>query len=147
VSLVGLDFNAGDLATALAADGFQIDEPAVFVWEAVTQYLTEDGVRGTLQFLAKAAAGSRLIFTFVRRDFVDGVNLYDAEPIYRDYKLKYDVLHFGLEPEHVNDLLGEYGWVEREQVGTSELVASYVAPTGRDIPVSQIERCVYAEKT
>jgi len=47
----------------------------------------------------------------------------------------------------VHGLLAEYGWVEREQAGTEELTERYVKPTGRDLHVSEIERCVYAEKT
>jgi hypothetical protein len=31
-------------------------------------------------------------------------------------------------------------------LGAAELAAAYVAPTGRDVPVFHIERCVYAEK-
>jgi hypothetical protein len=42
-------------------------------------------------------------------------------------------------------LLKEYGWVEREQVG-SELASKYVEPAGRNLPVSDIERVSYAEK-
>jgi O-methyltransferase involved in polyketide biosynthesis len=38
----------------------------------VTQYLTEPGVRKTLDFLARAAGGSRLAFTYVRKDFLEG---------------------------------------------------------------------------
>jgi O-methyltransferase involved in polyketide biosynthesis len=43
-------------------------------------------------------------------------------------------------------LLREYGWVEREQVGPAEYVARYLRPAGRDIPVSEIERFVKADK-
>lgn len=42
------------------------------MWEAVTQYLTEQGVRATFDRLAKAARGSRLAFTYVRKGFLTG---------------------------------------------------------------------------
>ncbi len=146
VTLIPVDFETGDLADSLAANGFRTESPAMFVWEAVTQYLTEDGVRRTLAFLAKAAAGSRLVFTYVRADFLDGTNFYGAEKIYQDMTRKHDVWHFGIGPEHVDSLLREYGWAEREQVGTSEYIARYVEPAGRDLPVSEIERFTYAER-
>lgn len=105
----------------------------MFVWEAVTQYLTEDGFRKTLRSLSKAAAGSRLIFTYVREDFLAGLNFYGAEQmIHRDMKTKYDVWHFGIKPENVDSLLREYGWAEREQVGPREYFKRYIEPSGRD---------------
>ena len=74
VRLVPLDFERDDLLTALAEQGYRTDYRAFFIWEGVTQYLTEDGVRRTLEGLRAAAPGSRLVFTYVRRDFIDGGN-------------------------------------------------------------------------
>ena len=145
VTLVRLDLATEDLGGALAAHGFPIDRPAVFVWEGVTQYLTEDGVRRTFACLATAAPGSRLVMTFVRKDFINGTSLWGGEPIYHQFVRGYRVWHYGVAPEAVGDLLAEYGWTECEQVG-SELAWKYVEPTGRDLPVSEMERVAYAEK-
>jgi methyltransferase (TIGR00027 family) len=146
VTLVPLDFQSQDLGETLTAHGFQFDRPTMFIWEAVTQYLTEDGIRATLQVLAKAAPGSRLVFTYIRKDFLDGTHLYDAERLYQEFRVKYGVWHFGLNPQDVHGLLAEYDWAEREQFGAGELTERYIRPTGRDLHVSEIERCVYAEK-
>jgi O-methyltransferase involved in polyketide biosynthesis len=54
--------------------------------------------------------------------------------------------HFGLIPEQVATFLDTYGWREVEQMGSQEFVARYVGPNGRELPVSEIERSVYAEK-
>jgi methyltransferase (TIGR00027 family) len=145
VHLVPVRFETGDLAGSLAAQGYRADVSTIFVWEAVTQYLTEDDVRRTLAFLAKAAAGSRLILTFVRRDFFDGADLYGAESLHRRF-VGGGVWHFALDPPEVTGLLGEYDWAEREQVGPSEYTARYLRPAGRDLTVSEIERFVYADK-
>lgn len=72
LTLVPLDFEEQNLANALAERGDRDDEPVFFVWEAVTQYLTESAVRATFDFLAQAPAGSELVFTFLRKDFLDG---------------------------------------------------------------------------
>ncbi len=146
VALVPVDFQTDDLAAALETNGLRFDRPIMFVWEAVTQYLTEDGVRGTLRALSRAAARSQLIFTYVRADFLAGTDFHGAETIYRDMRLKYDVWHFGLAPEDVGGLLGEYGWAEREQVGSREYTARFVEPTGRDLSVAELERFVHADK-
>jgi methyltransferase (TIGR00027 family) len=146
VRVIPVDFEVDDLAAVLAAAGFDSGRPALFVWEAVTQYLTEESVRATFTFLAKAPASSRLIFTYIRADFLDGTNLYGAGRLRERMTGRYDVWKFGIAPEEVAGLLREYGWVEREQVGPAEYVARYLGPAGRRMPVSEIERFVRAEK-
>jgi methyltransferase (TIGR00027 family) len=146
VRVLPVDFEVDDLAAVLAGAGFDGGRPALFVWEAVTQYLSEESVRATFTFLAKAPAGSRLIFTYVRTDFLDGTNLYGAGPLRDRMTAKYDVWKFGIAPDEVAGLLREYGWAEREQVGPAEYSARYLEPAGRRMPVSEIERFVRAEK-
>lgn len=146
VHLVPVDFETQDLESVLTAHGYERERKTFFVWEGVTQYLTEEGVRDTFQFLAKAAIGSRLVFTYLRKDFLDGDNFYGAETAYRRFKLKEKVWKFGLNPADVPALLGEYGWREIEQMGPQEFTRHYIEPTGRTLLVSEIERSVYAEK-
>ncbi|ALG10408.1 class I SAM-dependent methyltransferase [Kibdelosporangium phytohabitans] len=146
VRLVAVDFRTDDLAECLAAAGFRMDEPAMVVWEAVTQYLTEDGVRRTLASLGRLPAGSRLIFTYIRADFLDGRELYGAGALRRWFVTRQRLWHFGIAPEDVDGLLREYGWVEREQVGPTEYQHRYVRPAARELPTSEIERFVYAVK-
>jgi methyltransferase (TIGR00027 family) len=145
-ALIAVDFEQDDLAEKLAANGFDPAQPAMFVWEAVTQYLTEDGVRRTLASFATTPAGSRLIFTFVRSDFLDGTRDFGAAKIRDSFVTKHHTWNFGLSPEGVARFVREYGWTEREQVGATEYRERYLAPIGRDQDVSEIERFVYATR-
>lgn len=147
VRLVALDFERDDLLTALAEHGYHTDYRTFFVCEGVTQYLTEDGVRRTLDGLRAAASGSRLVFTYVRRDFIDGTNRYGTRTLYRTVRQRQQLWHFGLEPNEVADFIAEYGWRLVEQAGPEELVARYVEPTGRKLKASQLEWSAFAEKT
>jgi len=144
VTLVSADLEVDDLGSALAACGLRNETSVMFVWEGVTQYLTEAGARKVFASLSTAGAGSRLVFTFVLRNFIDGTRLYGAERLYRQFVLG-QVWHYGIAPQDVDNLLREYGWTEREQVG-SEVASIYVEPTGRHLPVLEIERIAYAEK-
>ncbi|RZQ61467.1 SAM-dependent methyltransferase [Amycolatopsis suaedae] len=146
VTLVPVDFQTQQLAGVLAGHGYRATEPTVFVWEAVTQYLTEDAVRATFDFLAAAPAGSHLVFTYIRQDFLDGTALYGAEPAYHEFVVKRRLWHFGMHPERVAGFLAGYGWTHTEQLGPAEFAARYVTPSGRNLPVSEIERCVHATK-
>jgi O-methyltransferase involved in polyketide biosynthesis len=123
------------------------DYRTFFVWEAVTQYLTADAVHATLEGLRSVAPGSRLVFTYVRRDFIDGVNLYGAESLYRRFRQRQRLWDFGLLPEEVGTFLDGHGWRLIEQAGPDLIVKRYVEPSGRDLPASQVEWSAYAEKT
>ncbi|MDQ2586749.1 SAM-dependent methyltransferase [Saccharothrix yanglingensis] len=146
ITPVPIDFEREDLSTVLAAHGYRHDRRCLFVWEGVTQYLSEDGVRRTLDFLAGAAAGSRLVFTHVLRDFLDGTDLHGAQALHRRFATGRPLWRFGLHPHRVGDFLGAYGWREVEQVGADELDARYVRATGRAVPISPLERTVLADK-
>ncbi|AKN17554.1 hypothetical protein MHAE_03875 [Mycobacterium haemophilum DSM 44634] len=147
VRLVALDFEHDDLLTALAEHGYLTEYRAFFICEGVTQYLTEDGVRRTLEGLRAAASGSRLVFTYVRRDFIDGTNRYGTRTLYRTVRQRRQLWHFGLQPDEVAGFIADYGWRLVEQAGPDELFQRYVEPTGRKLKASQLEWSAYAEKT
>jgi len=146
VRLVPLDFERDDVLTTLTGLGYRADYRTFFVWEAVTQYLTADAMHATLESLRPAAAGSRLLFTYVRRDFIDGVNFYGAEQLYRRFRQRQQVWRFGLQPEEVAAFLDGHGWRLVEQLGPEDIVQRYVEPTGRNLAASQLEWSAYAEK-
>jgi methyltransferase (TIGR00027 family) len=146
VRLVPLDFERDDVLTALTGLGYRADYRTFFVWEGVTQYLTADAVHATLESLRPAASGSRLAFTYVRRDFLDGVNFYGSERLYRRFLQRQQLWRFGLQPEEVAAFLDGHGWRLIEQLGPEEMVRCYVEPTGRNLTASQVEWSAYADK-
>jgi O-methyltransferase involved in polyketide biosynthesis len=89
---------------------------------------------------------SRLVFTLVRKDFIDGANLYGAKSLYRRFREKRQIWRFGLAPEMVPAFLGDYGWRVIDQAGPDEIVQRYIRPAGRNLTASEIEWSVYAEK-
>lgn len=120
-------------------------KPTFFLGEAVTQYLTESGVRSTFDFLANTAQGSRLVFTYVHKDFIEGKALYRWESGYARF-VKSRIWLFGIEPERCGAFLEEYGWRVLEDCSYDQLAGRYIAPTGRPLTATPVERIVYAVK-
>lgn len=146
VNLLPIDFEHDDLFDVLTGAGFDPGRPAMFVWEAVTQYLTETAVRSTLQSLSGAARDSRLIFSYVLKDLINGTDLHGADQLYRRFVIKNPIWHFGLDPAEVKPLLGPYGFAVIEDVGPAEYTDRYLRPAGRELTVMAIERFVRATK-
>jgi methyltransferase (TIGR00027 family) len=146
VRLLAVDFEVDDLADRLRREGVGPDKRVFYIWEGVTPYLTEPAVRATMSHLSNAASGSGLVFTYIRKDFLNGQEMYGARGIYEAAVVKRGFWHFGLHPEQVGGFLAEFGWREVEQLGPDEYAARYLEPGGRDEHVSQLERAVYAER-
>ncbi|MBN3507711.1 SAM-dependent methyltransferase [Mycolicibacterium septicum] len=146
VHLVPVDFERDDLAAELARHGHLGTHRTFFVWEGVTQYLSADGVGSTFEFLRSAAPGSRLAFTYVRSDFIDGTNRYGAESLYRRFRVRSRLWQFGLDPERVAAFVEPYGWRLAEQAGPDYLIEHYISPSGRNLAASQVEWTAFAEK-
>ena len=144
VHLVPVDFERDDLAESLRQNGYRDDARTLFIWEGVTQYLTADAVRGTLAQLQ--TPGSRLVFTYVRSDFIDGTNLYGAKSLHHRFVERRPIWTFGLRPDDVEAFLREFGWHLVEQAGPDYLVERYVRPTGRTLAASQIEWSAFATR-
>ncbi|MGE2836671.1 SAM-dependent methyltransferase [Mycobacterium sp. SMC-4] len=146
VHLVGLDFATGNLMSALQSHGFRDDRRAFVIWEGVTQYLSADTVADTLAALGNLAPGSRLVFSYIRQDFIDGVNLYGADALYRRFRQRSRLWQSGMVPEQVAEMLAEHGWRLVEQVGPGYYRDTYIRPTGRDLTASPIEWMALAER-
>jgi methyltransferase (TIGR00027 family) len=109
ITFVSIDFDQEALGPALASRGYTAPRQTFFIWEAATQYPTETGIKATLDFLATAPRGSRLGFSYVLKDFLDGQNLYGQERLHERY-VKDNISLFGLDPRNVSDFLDPNGW-------------------------------------
>jgi methyltransferase (TIGR00027 family) len=109
VTLVPIDFEHQDLEEVLRLNGYREDERTLFIWEGVPQYLTEVGVRQTFTYLAHSPVGSRLVFTYVQKAFLDGTSQFGVSAHSQVVRVKDQLWHFGWEPNQVAGFLAEYG--------------------------------------
>jgi len=65
LGFAAIDFNRQRLDEVLRAPLLDLGQPMFFLWEGVSQYLDAEAVEDTLRFVATAAPGSKLLFTYV----------------------------------------------------------------------------------
>jgi len=145
VTLVPIDFDYEDLSAVLEKHGYSPQSRTFFILEGVTQYVTEKGLQSTFDFLSSASSGSRLAFTYVRKDFIDGRDMRGWPRAYRKF-VESGVWMLGLEPEGLAAFLGGYGWRLVEDRGYDELAEKYIKPTGRTFATTTVERVALAQK-
>lgn len=147
VQLIPSDFETQRLDDVLAAADAPVTGKTAFIWEGVTQYLTESAVRDTLAVTAQAAPGSVLLFTYIRRSFIDGSDRANLDGIYRRMRVDHTYWRFGLSPDEVDAVLAPYGWDVVEHVSGDAYAQRYTLPAGRTAPVTDIEPAVFAMKS
>ena len=146
VRLVPIDFDTQNLDEILQAVGYSAEKPAFFIWEAVTQYLTEAGIRSTFDFLTKTKNGSLITFTYARKKFLDGEDIFNWPAGYKRF-VKTGIWLFGMEPEDWPGFLAEYGWKIVEDTDYPTMAEKYIKPTGRVLNANtHVERMIFAVK-
>jgi len=147
VTLVPVDFNRQDIGEELKKAGYTLSSRTLFIWEGVTQYIPAEAVANTLKYVARAAAGSSIVFTYVLKSFIDGSHIPDGlNSLYKSTLKKKKPLWFcGFEPAEMPEYLSKYSLHLIEDVGQAEYLERYIKPRGRDLTVMEIERTVLAE--
>jgi methyltransferase (TIGR00027 family) len=79
-TFVRCDFEKDDFIDRLTEAGFDTKEPALFIWEGVTPYLSEGAVRGTVHRIASSChPDTVLIYDHLEKKLVRGTNVDSAD--------------------------------------------------------------------
>ena len=147
VSLVPIDFSSQDLSEELKKAGYDLSLKTLFIWEGVTQYISKEAIDNTLKYVAQAATGSRVVFTYVLNSFINGSHVPDD--LYSLYKFmlkkKNPLWLSGFDPAEMNEYLSKLSLSIIEDIGNKEFIERYIKPKKRDLSVMEIERIVLAE--
>ena len=127
VVYVSVYFQNQRLDENLFEGGYKNNLKTLFIWEAVTMYLTAGAVDDTLSFVAEnSAEGSSIVFDYVYKSVVDGTcALLGASEFQKTVEEKGDPLLFGIEEGNVETFLSERGFCQVTGVTGDSLKNSY----------------------
>src|SRR5262249_34046557 len=121
VRFVSTDFNRQSAGEALATTDYDPMRRAFFIWEGVTNYLSESAVDKTFRWLGTSAPGGLVAFTYVHRRVLEQPqSFYGAERLLRNLERIGEPWTFGLDPEEAPSYLRERGLTLIEDVGADE---------------------------
>jgi methyltransferase (TIGR00027 family) len=146
IRLVSVDFDRETIVDALLRSGYGFDTRTFFILEAVTQYLTGDGLSGLFSALSRAAKGSLLAFTYITGDFMAGRELYGAKRAYDQFVVRDKLWLCGKNAEEWETFLSQYGYAVVEHADMGAMTRAYITPTGRNLTISPLERIILARK-
>ena len=147
VIFVPIDFEKQNLDTELKGAGYNLSSKTLFIWEGVTQYISKEANDNTLKYVAQAAPGSTIVFTYVLKSFIDGEEIHEgAEVIYKRFCKKSNPFWmYGLDPTKIGTYLSQYSLALIENIGSDEVKERYMKLVDLDLAVFKIERIALAE--
>jgi methyltransferase (TIGR00027 family) len=130
VRFIAVDFNSGSWQSAITSSGYDPQRRSLFIWEGVTNYLTEDAVDRTLRWCASAASGSKVLFTYVHSRVLDEPQAFDGtDRLFATLSAADERWTFGLDPSSLRSFLAQRGLLLEADVGASDYRARYFGRT------------------
>ncbi|GHO57985.1 class I SAM-dependent methyltransferase [Ktedonobacter robiniae] len=145
VTFLPIDFDTQSLEAVFSGTPFDPASPAIFVWEGVTQYLSEEAIHRTLAFVGTSAPGSILVLTYVLKSFIERRSDIPGTKKMMDMMAKRgSPWLFGLEPSSVASYLAPFHLRLTADVGSTEHQTRYFKSVRRELVVSEVERIAQA---
>jgi len=145
VTLVPVDFDLQSLEAALDGAGFDPGQETLFVWEGVTQYITEAAVDSTLRTVAETTGGGRLVFTYVEERILEGSGLTAVdEAILEMVERQGNPWVTGFDPGQIGPFLAARGLDVQVDVGAEDYRRRYLEPIDREMRLFEGEHAVVA---
>jgi methyltransferase (TIGR00027 family) len=147
VILVPIDFEKQSLDIELKRAGHNLSSKTLFIWEGVTQYISKEANHNTLKYVAQAAPGSDIVFTYLLKSFIDGKEIQEGtEATYKRFCKKNNPLWiYGLDPTDIGNYLSKYSLSLIEDIGSDEVKERYMKLVNLDLEVFKIERIALSE--
>lgn len=146
VRFVAVNFDTESLAQAMNAAGYHAHKRTLFIWEGVTNYLSEVAVDATLRWCAAAAAGSTVIFTYIHKEVLAHPDaFFGGEKIAATVQGVGERWTFGLEPAKLPDFLEQRGLMLQQDVGASDYRARYYGAAAQRMRGYEFYHIVVAE--
>lgn len=134
VRYVAVDFLRDDVSGRLADAGWDAAAPTLFVWEGVTNYLTESAVTAMLSWIGRSAKGSVVAFTYVHRGLLDRRMTFEGgEQILANVQKLGEPWTFGLYPDEVAPFLAQSGLELVEDLGADDYRRRYLGSASRTL--------------
>ena len=132
VRFVAIDFNRQGLESVMPAAGYRESARTFFLWEGVTNYLTEAAVDTTLRWCSRAAPGSLVLFTYIHRDVLTRPGIFvGTDRLFASLAKAGEQLTFGLEPSELPEFLSKRGLSLESDVGAAEYRRRYFKDAAR----------------
>jgi methyltransferase (TIGR00027 family) len=147
VVYVPVDFEKERLDRRLFESGYKKDLKTLFIWEAVTSYITPQAVDETLAFVANnSGEGSSIVFDYIYKSVVDGTcERKGAKESREALARRGEAYRFGIEEGTIQEFLPQRGFLPIEIANGEFLKNAYFKGKNENRVVLQWVEYVHAK--
>ncbi len=147
VVYVPVDFEKQSLETELKKAGYNLNSKTLFIWEGVSQYISKEANDNTMKYVAQAAPGSKIVFSYILKSLIEGKDLNDTarKGMYKWMVKGFKMWIYGLDPAEMSDYLSKYSLSLIEDIGSEEMDERYMKLVNLGLSVFEVERIALAE--
>ena len=122
-----LDFNKQSLNNLASKNNLDFDIPTTFIWEGVTNYLTQEAIDKTFQFIQKFQ-NVYVIFTYIDKIVLDyPKSFHGTEKIFKNLKENEENWTYGFKPIELPEYLKKFDLIVIEDLGAEEYRNKYIS--------------------
>ena len=144
ITYIPINFDTQTLEAVFIATTFDSSIPTLFIWEGVTQYISDEAIRKVLSFAGKSVSGSVIIFSYVLKSVIERRSDIPNADKMMDAVAKRSPWIFGLEPSNLQTYLQPFHLALIADVENADYQEKYLKPLKRNLTVFKGEHVVQA---
>jgi methyltransferase (TIGR00027 family) len=126
VTFIPVDFDTQSLGEQLLVHGYNESGKTIFIWQGVTYFLTQQGVDGTLEFIANhSGPDSSVIFDYFYNETLRNTTRIDLKMMRRAACMTGEEYLFGIDEGQVQAFLAQRGFDYARSVTIEDLKPIY----------------------
>ena len=123
-----IDFNQESLIDMASRNNLNLNIPTAFIWEGVTNYLEQEAIDATFEFMTQFPDRSYIIFTYINKNVLNDPGTFqNTEKYLTILEKNEEKWTFGFDPEKLPDYLTKYDLTLLEDVSAIEYRKQYMS--------------------
>ena len=104
-----LDFEKQNLTDLATKYNLNLDIPTTIIWEGVTNYLNQEAVNKTFEFIQKFSDKTYIIFTYIDKLVLENPQAFQGtEQLFKNLKKSEEPYTFGIQPDKLSEYLNKF---------------------------------------
>jgi methyltransferase (TIGR00027 family) len=122
-----LDFKKQNLTDLAKEFNLNMDIPTIIIWEGVTNYLNQEAVNKTFEFIQKFSDKTYIIFTYIDKLVLDNPQAFQGtEQLFKNLKKNEEPYTFGIQPDKLSEYLNKFDLTLIENKSADEYRNKYM---------------------
>jgi methyltransferase (TIGR00027 family) len=142
-----LDFKKQSLTDLANEYNLNLDIPTTFIWEGVTNYLNQEAVDKTFEFIQKFSDKTYIIFTYIDKQVLDNPQAFQGtEQLFKNLKKSEEPYTFGIQPDMLPEYLKKFDITLIENKSADEYRNKYIPERTNIIKGYEFYRVAFAKR-